>query len=788
MAIKGIEANKVNSAGLLEISENTTVKHLFEIIGKKLAKDVSKDNRLKENWVTINKDLREAAPDTWIKWNLLTKLAENLRLRIHSEKGFLVDQTLRDLVCYVVDLGDVPKCGSFNPYGNEQMESDQDTPEKKFFKDYKVDEKDASLILKYFEDKALDLEMILLNDDTVFKVILTEMSISAATTSKFLKLFQLHNKMEVEKKLSNEKERKRSFDEMTGSALTIELFNLHGKDKKKKIKKSDSIVIGYSSEGIWSENFNTLRERTVEEIINTLTVMKQILIHSPTFTGKSSLCHLIAQELLERGNRVFTFNMLEYKFGEETLEEFWIRKYSVSYSRYFELKATTDVYILIDEYQMTYASSTENVRTLLTSLGRPTDKLEQVVASHQHFHSTIKQMRGRNETDLNIKLLCFSSYCSNKIGSLLSSPSEEFGVKLSKFGKFSPWEIDELFEDFISRTRISFIRTSKSFPASIKELIVKLTDGHIGYLSAILHEINSVPLICTDEKSLARYIHSQALYRVLCGKRPPVDISTLTKEKQEAMKVLWRKGTDSLDSSQFYDEFIRRGFIAIDDNNVVKLFCPLAKQLMLMDLCLPIRPLKDNYNTLPEFFHAFLSSLDSAIFKSSLSINSEGRILESLWQEEFYRLSCSLLSTTTLINVEVQYVKGSNLGGKVDFYINGDREWALEFLICGNTNNTNKSSKQEYHTAGAEHLSRFNETGKYHPLHPKDYLVVDFRPQSVPTLDDHISQGQTTVYNNYWLVRYDDKGWKNMLVTKIDKDKICQKKDEIISFVHPDLF
>jgi hypothetical protein len=51
------------------------------------------------------------------------KLDVELRLRSHSEIGFLV-QFLRDPVYYVVDLSDVPKSGSFNPYGNEQMSED----------------------------------------------------------------------------------------------------------------------------------------------------------------------------------------------------------------------------------------------------------------------------------------------------------------------------------------------------------------------------------------------------------------------------------------------------------------------------------------------------------------------------------------------------------------------------------------------------------------------------------------------------------------------------------------
>jgi hypothetical protein len=43
-------------------------------------------------------------------------------LNIIFYKGFLIVQCLRDLVCYVIDLSEVPKCGSYNAYGNEQMD------------------------------------------------------------------------------------------------------------------------------------------------------------------------------------------------------------------------------------------------------------------------------------------------------------------------------------------------------------------------------------------------------------------------------------------------------------------------------------------------------------------------------------------------------------------------------------------------------------------------------------------------------------------------------------------
>jgi hypothetical protein len=105
-----------------EISDKTTARSFNRNCWQLLSKNVSTHNSVLKNGVTIVKDLRET-PGSWIKWNMTTKPVEEPRLKILSEKGFLVVQSLRDSVCYVVDLSDVPKCGSFNPYGNEQMES-----------------------------------------------------------------------------------------------------------------------------------------------------------------------------------------------------------------------------------------------------------------------------------------------------------------------------------------------------------------------------------------------------------------------------------------------------------------------------------------------------------------------------------------------------------------------------------------------------------------------------------------------------------------------------------------
>jgi len=61
----------------------------------------------------------------------------------------------------------------------------------------------------------------------------------------------------------------------------------------------------------------------------------------------------------------------------------------------------------------------------------------------------------------------------------------------------------------------------------------------------------------------------------------------------------------------------------------------------------------------------------------------------------------------------------------VDFYVNSDLQWMVEFLVEG--------SKLQ------EHLDRFAPTGRYSSIPRKHWLVVDFRVKvAVPTkLADH---------------------------------------------------
>jgi len=176
-----------------------------------------------------------------------------------------------------------------------------------------------------------------------------------------------------------------------------------------------------------------------------------------------------------------------------------------------------------------------------------------------------------------------------------------------------------------------------------------------------------------------------------------------------------------------------------------------------------LRPTLDPYNSLSEFVWQFLCSIPRDFLSNTLSLSTKKQstkeVLESYWQAEFYRVACALLNYNTHISVEVGKVDDVKIDGKVDFYLNGTRKWAVEFLIRG------ELSKKDN---AIEHVSRFQTGGKYHALQPNQYLVVDFRPSSLGGYED-LKSTQDTQKTNLWVVVYDDKQWEHLYVTKYDE-------------------
>jgi hypothetical protein len=536
--------------------------------------------------------------------------------------------------------------------------------------------------------------------------------------------------------------------------------------KRPRIEKSASTVTTFRHEGITSSNFVTLRSNTVKEIIRKSEEFGSVLLKQPTFTGKTSLLRLIEQQLDKDGVKVISVTLLGYQPSEESLKDYWKCKTGLSIEDFLNL--TVQTYLLIDEFQMIYPANSSDVAQCYEGCDNA-----KTAAIHSYFHGVFKQMM---LPEHNIRIICFSGYGSIRPGSIISTPFN-FGYSTSNYAKLSIEEYDELIGDFIARTQIIFLRQLQTVPKSFKEQVFRVTEGHVGYTSTILHTCNSHYRRLTNETELIRFCYSSDLFTALLGMRPTPKWEALSTEEREALKLIWMKEDDILSRNPHYMMFVRRGWITTSNNERVKLVCPLSKHIFLMKMYGSLRPTgyKDQFQNLCEFMEFLLSRLSSKNFKETLSIGRSNELSESIWQAEFYRLGYPALSEGTQLSVEVQKIQQKKLKGKVDFYINSNRQWAVEFLIRGELADSRSNTSRVI-----EHLRRFSSTGRYSALQPQEYLVVDFRPKSKGPYQDILQVNDT--YKNLWIVIYDDQEWRDLKLVMYDKEGKTSQKQKY--FVH----
>ncbi|CAJ0908723.1 9418_t:CDS:2, partial [Entrophospora sp. SA101] len=121
-------------------------------------------------------------------------------------------------------------------------------------------------------------------------------------------------------------------------------------------------------------------------------------------------------------------------------------------------------------------------------------------------------------------------------------------------------------------------------------------------------------------------------------------------------------------------------------------------------------PLKDGFG-LQELIKEALSRINSKALTHNLGRSKDGmRLLERVWQMEFYRAIYSCLPDEMHISPDVGRIFSTD--GVVDFYIS-EPQWAIELLIDG--------------IDMKRHHERFQDGGRYSLIPIKSYLILDIR-------------------------------------------------------------
>lgn len=150
-----------------------------------------------------------------------------------------------------------------------------------------------------------------------------------------------------------------------------------------------------------------------------------------------------------------------------------------------------------------------------------------------------------------------------------------------------------------------------------------------------------------------------------------------------------------------------------EGHSVLDFPAPLLRTTYLQDRFGSVTRSKSPPNTFRDFITSVFAKMNPKVLQKSKGTGVDGRLLERVWQMEFYRASMQVLPEGIHASVDVGAVFRST--GYVDFYINDQRNWAIELLRDG--------------VDLKGHQKRFQKGGIYVPIlkHAQEWAVVDIR-------------------------------------------------------------
>jgi len=473
----------------------------------------------------------------------------------------------------------------------------------------------------------------------------------------------------------------------------------------------------------------TSRSESIDQIIKLLQSLNCFIISSPPMTGKTSLIQLLKEHLVKNGYTVIAVTLMRWDPVKTNLDNYWVQEcgYTLNHLISPGMNFMKHLVILIDEFQMIYPDT--NIQSTYPGISDP----QLVIQDVNKFISMFKSIQQQRQ----IGCICFAGYGENKKGHLLSTPVSIPKIE-QNFARFTREEINELYQDFTNRTQVYYINKN-GLSVTVRKHIEQLTNAHVGFMSCILHTFNFNHNQIKDEESLLTFLYSYPLAQVVQAQRILPEWDSLSEEYKEVLKDLWVKGDAGapFHSHALYSIFVKKGWIYYDEGNV-KLFCPIIKQLWLNNITACPRPSANKVDSLEQLLDKFFSRVTSQDLKGTLSVGCVEEVLEQQWRIIFYRYACQLISNKSYINSEAKAGKG-----KVDFYIDGALQWAIEFVIRG-----------ERVTAGLkDHIKRFMTHGKYAELPKKESAVVDFRQLDLKNTPSIEFKMETELM--VWIIEYD---------------------------------
>lgn len=365
-----------------------------------------------------------------------------------------------------------------------------------------------------------------------------------------------------------------------------------------------------------------------------------------------------------------------------------------------------------------------------------------------------------NSSLIDNQVICFASYGERSTSLAYGTPISFNIVRGIELLCCSLAEANELLEDFNQRNSKRVVLSE-----DLKHHLYVLTGGHLGFLSRILSFCLS-RIDITDDQSLAMFILSNAFVADICELRGVPRFGQMSDHQNAICREIILSGlytpprgideeremmdVEDLPSGSLQTDgltqLIREGWVCKTGDRVT-FSSPVIVYVASIQLFGAYR-MNDEISNFVEFLFLCLQRLDPANLRDSLGRGNDDTLLERSWQMEFYRAATTCLGRKSHISPDVGHVFGSS--GYIDFYVNGDKQWAIEL--------TREGSEVR------EHESRF--TGIYALIPMKEKAVIDFRVRPVRKYVDLV-----------WYVQYDATNYRTATVSRKGLDGMIHQAD-----------
>lgn len=493
-------------------------------------------------------------------------------------------------------------------------------------------------------------------------------------------------------------------------------------------------VVDANVEGVRDDRFRSPRLQTISKFENQFKFSNVILLRAPPGSGKTSFGFLYHDWLTNKRIASYLISLLgitstKMSDGPEQSNEYLSSHFKTKCGRDWRdivTNVTAVTYIIIDETQLIYGRRAES------------------------FWQFVKELQQQQS---NIRLLLMAAYGESRTsypGDVTGTPiefTEGQTIESAQFG-LARQEFDEISRHY----HLTAESPRAPLPVQIIEMIWTATGGHAGLARRALREVRNRHYCChpaqlpADTDTITKYMLSTKFVNDMETSRslPSCDLSSA--DTQVLLQVLHspiNAYEPEVIDKVAVKNLILAGYL-VRNKKLVQFSSPVLRTLVHRR----IHSAQSDMFGVPfasfdDFIRRVIGGMRKAQLALTHSIGTDNSVTEYLWQSEFYRSACGILPKGQSISPEIsriyarvedKEVKVSVGRDRLDFYINGDKNWGIELLREGR---------------GLEdHVDRFEPKGRYFGLQLSQWAVIDFRNR----------RRQSALINkpHVWHVIYDD--------------------------------